>query len=204
MVLTEHRLGRAYRRRPSAARAIVRYVLLTGLAAGAGANLAAEDFEWRHRATNGAVVLTANPLTPPQRTAFYVARGFSGTAIRPYAQACGFSFGMRNTGSKPVRTTLADWQAIGASGNAVRLRLPAAWDADWVRAGVSETARIAFRWAQFQAENSFEAGDWIMGMATLEAPLPGNFRLVARYHDEKGGHEIVLDQLVCNRDSVGN
>ncbi|MCX7168529.1 MAG: hypothetical protein NTV11_19970 [Rhodocyclales bacterium] len=165
---------------------------------------AAEDIEWRHRATQGGVTLTANPLTTEQGTAFYVARGFSEAAIRPYAQACGFSIGMRNTSPRRVRTTLADWHAIGVDGRRVRLRTPAAWDTNWALASVSEPARIAFRWAQFQAENTFEAGDWIMGMVTLDEPLPGSFRLIARYHDEKGTHEIVLDKLTCSRDSVGN
>ena len=164
---------------------------------------AAEDSEWRHRAARDGVTLTANPLSVEQRLAFYIARGFPAAAIRPYAQSCGFSFGMLNTGTRPARTLLADWHAIGADGRRVRLRAPAAWDADWALANVSEAARIAFRWAQFQAENTFEAGDWIMGMATLEAPLPGSFRLVARYHDEKGVHEIVLDELACGRDSAG-
>jgi len=68
---------------------------------------------------------------------------------------------------------------------------------EWVKSGVSEAARIAFRWAQFQSENTFEPGDWIMGMATLEVPLSGTFRLVARYRDDKGNHEIVLDKLSC-------
>ncbi len=165
---------------------------------------AVEDIEWRHSVAQGGVTLTANPLTAEQRTAFYIARGFSESAIRPYALACGFSFGMRNTGAHPVRTTLAAWHAVGSDGRRVRLRLPAAWDTEWALATVSEPARIAFRWAQFQAENTFEAGDWIMGMATLESPLPGSFRLIARYHDEKGDHEIVLDKLACGRDPVGN
>lgn len=166
----------------------------------AGACYAVDDLEWRHRAAHDRVTLTANPLTTAQRTAFYLARGFAESAIRPYAQACGFSFGMRNSGAGPVRTMLADWQAVGADGRRAGLRPPAAWDAEWVGANVAEPARVAFRWAQFQAENTFEAGDWIMGMATLDAPLPSSFRLIAPYDDEKGVHEIVLDNLVCSRD----
>lgn len=174
--------------------------VFAALTAVAGACHAVEDIEWRHRAAHGAVTLNANPLTTAQRTAFYLARGFSGAVIQPYAQACGFSLGMRNSGPMPVRTALADWQAVGADGRRVRLSLPAEWDGQWAKAQVPEPARVAFRWAQFQAENSFEAGDWIMGMATLESPLPGSFRLVARYHDEKGHHDIVLDPLSCAHD----
>ena len=180
------------------------FAIFAAIAMQAAVCHAAEDIEWLHRAAQDGVTLTANPLTAEQRTAFYIARGFSEAAIRPYTQTCGFSFGMRNTGARLVRTVLADWRAIGVDGRRVRLRPPAAWDTDWVLANVSEPARIAFRWAQFQAENTFEVGDWIMGMATLESPLPGSFRLIAHYHDEKGTHEIVLDKLACRRDPVGN
>ncbi|MFA6312918.1 MAG: hypothetical protein WCV99_07600 [Sterolibacterium sp.] len=175
-------------------------VALAGFFVSAAAAHAAGDIEWRYRAANGAVSLAANPLTPAQRIAFYLARGFSATAIRPYADACGFSFSMQNGGAGTLSTRLADWRAIGMDSRAVRLRLPAEWDLQWDKAQVPEAARIAFRWAQFQTENTFEAGDWIMGMATLESPLQGGFRLIARYQDDKGQHEVTLNQLFCAGD----
>lgn len=159
-----------------------------------------DDTTWTHRAVQGAVTLTANPLGRESRTAFYGARGFPEATIRPYAQACGFSFGMHNNGANTLITRLADWHVVSADGKQVALRLPETWDTAWAKSGVSEDARIAFRWAQFQAENTFEPGDWIMGMATLEIPLSGTFRLVARYRDNKGIHEIVLDKLSCAKD----
>lgn len=161
---------------------------------------AQEGIEMRHLARQGAVALGANPLTAAARTAFYTARGFPAVAIRPYSEACGFSFGFRNGGATQVAVKLADWRAVGADGRQVAFRPPEAWDIDWEKAGLPQAARIAFRWAQFQSENLFEPGDWIMGMATLTArPVPP-FRLVARYHDTKGDHEIVIDQLECARD----
>lgn len=168
------------------------------LAALAATPLRAEDaIVWKHRATQGTATLTANPLGAASRAAFYLARGFSEDAIRPYAQACGFSFGLRNHGAATLATRLTDWHTVGTDGGQIALRLPEAWDAQWERAGVPQAARIAFRWAQFQTENIFEPGDWIMGMATLETPPPAPFRLIARYRDSKGNHEIVLDQLAC-------
>lgn len=159
-----------------------------------------DDIAWIHRQTRGAVTLTANPLGTASRTAFYAARGFTAAAIRPYAQACGFSLGMRNGGTVTLSTRLAGWHAIDADGKWIPLHPPEAWDAAWHKADVPQAARIAFRWAQFQAENTFEPGDWIMGMATLEAVPAGPFRLVARYTDDKGSHEIVLDRLECASD----
>ncbi|MEW6165912.1 MAG: hypothetical protein AB1642_12700 [Pseudomonadota bacterium] len=174
---------------------IARLFLLAGLLAGTAA--AQDGMEMRHLVRNDTIVLGANPLTSASRTAFYTARGFPAAAIRPYAEACGFSFGMQNAGASGIRTRLADWHVVGADGRRIAFRPPEAWDIDWGKAGLPPAARIAFRWAQFQSENLFEPGDWIMGMATLEMRPAVPFRLVARYRDEKGNHEIVLDQLAC-------
>ena len=179
---------------------IRKFAFLAVLTMLAGICQAGEDIDWRHRFSQGGVTLFASPLSKAQRTAFYLARGFTESSIQPYAQACGFSFGMQNGGTGTLSTRLADWRAVSPDGRSVSLRLPTEWDQQWARAQVPARARIAFRWAQFQAENTFDAGDWIMGMATLEAPLPDRFRLVALYHDEKGDHEIVLDKLACNHD----
>lgn len=162
--------------------------------------LAEDDFTWNRRATQGTVTLTANPLDAASRTAFYLARGFSEETIRPYARACGFSFGMRNDGPGMLSIQLPDWHFIGADGQRIAPRLPEAWDADWEQSGVAQAARIAFRWSQFQTEITFQPGDWIMGMMTLEESPAAPFRLVARYRDEKGNHELVLDRLSCAQD----
>ncbi len=142
----------------------------------------------------------ANPLTKGSRTAFYEARGFTAAAIRPYAETCGISFAMRNDGAATIAVSLTEWRAIGADGKVVGFILPDSWDEHWRKLGVAQAARIAFRWAQFQSENVFAPGDWIMGMATLEAAPAGPFRLVARYSDDRGNHEIVLDRLDCAHD----
>lgn len=158
------------------------------------------EIEWRHTVTQGAVTLTVNPLRPGSRTSFYEARGFPAQQIRPYSSGCGFSFGLRNGGASPIVSRLADWHAVGTDGKIVAFKLPESWDTEWEKTGVPQPARIAFRWAQFQAENSFEPGDWIMGMATLESIPAAPFRLIARYRDDKGNHEIILDKLECAHD----
>jgi len=158
------------------------------------------EIVWRHHASHRNVTITANPLSNASRTSFYRGRGFTAESIHSYARSCGFSIGMRNAGSGPITTRLADWRAVGADGREVSIRQPAAWDADWERLGVAQAARIAFRWAQFQSENAFEPGDWIMGMVTLQEAPATPLRLVARYHDSKGNHEIVLDRLACTPD----
>ncbi len=178
---------------------IHRLIFFTSLlATGFLAHPEESDMAWRYQVSQDAVTLMVNPLSTSSRTAFYEGRGFAAEMIRPYAQACGFSFGMRNDSPVTIGTRLTEWHAIGADGQQVALRPPEAWDAAWEQAGVPQTARLAFHWAQFQTANSFEPGDWIMGMAVLESPPGPPFRLVARYHDTHGDHEIVIDELTCS------
>lgn len=142
------------------------------------------------------VSLDAKPRARDQVVSFYTARGFTATAIAPYADACVVSFTFRNDGKGPLRFRLADWRA--SDGTAL---IPLeAWDSQWRRDGVAEPARIAFRWAQFPTEQEFEPGDWIMGMAAFERRPAGAFRVVARYADEKGQHEVSTESIACVAD----
>ena len=173
-----------------------RLAFAIGTLAVAAAGQAVEG-EWSHQGHHAGVTLGVMPLTAQWRSAFYVNRGFPAEVIQPYAAACGLSFGLRNAGEAPVDARLADWRAVGADGQQIPLRLPETWEAQWAEAGVPQPARIAFRWAQFQSESHFEPGDWIMGMATLSAVPAAPFRLIARYRDAGGEHEIVVDKLAC-------
>ena len=156
---------------------------------------AAQSRSAQHGEREG-VEAKATPLTRPAVLAFYQARGFSAQAISPYADACVFSFELRNTTQKTVRLRLADWRAQTAAGT-LRFRLPPSWEAEWARRGVAEPARIAFRWAQFQADIEFAPGDWIMGMAALERRPDGAFRLNIPLSLDRRRHEITLDALAC-------
>ena len=156
---------------------------------------AAQSRSAQHGERDG-VEVKATPLTRPAVLAFYQARGFSAQAISPYADACVFSFELRNTTRKTLRLRLADWRAQTAAGT-LRFRLPQSWEAEWTRRGVGEPARIAFRWAQFQAEQEFAPGDWIMGMAAVERRHDGRFRLVIPYTIGNRNHEIAIDNVAC-------
>ena len=151
-------------------------------------------------AAQAQVTLSATPLTQEQVSAFYTARGFSAPAIAPYAQACVLSFEFRNGGRTALRFRIADWQ----TGEGIGFRPLADWDAAWEKHGIAAAARTAFRWSQFPPEQEFEAGDWIMGMAALARRPPGQFSLIARYHDHTGHHEILVDKLSCAPDPVAN
>ena len=182
--------------------AVTRRTYLLGFLAWLPWSLHAQDgdIRWQHRAQPDKVSLMANPLGTAARLSFFEGRGFSAAVIRPYAQACGFSFGMLNEGTETVTAELGSWRAVDADGREIAFRLPEEWADGWRQAAVSEPARIAFRWAQFQVANRLAPGDWIMGMATLKAVARSPLRVVARYRDNRGEHEIQLDNLRCADD----
>ena len=159
-----------------------------------------DEILWRYQAQPGPVTFSANPQGQDARVAFFTARGFTAEAIRPYARRCGFSVAMKNASRAAIHTHLADWRVIDATGRQIPFRLPEDWDLDWAKAAVPQSARIAFRWAQFQSENTFEPGDWIMGMVTLASEPLAPFQLIAPYHNDQGVQEIVLDTLTCAPD----
>ena len=153
---------------------------------------------WLRRVDQGDLVLSLNPLGATQRQAFYLARGFTAEQIAPYAAACGFSVGLLNSSRQELRTELRHWTALDNSGKRIPLRLPESWDAQWAGSQIAAPQRIAFRWAQFQSENIFEPGDWIMGMITLATPITGPFRLVAKAQLGEKTQEIAIDNLHCD------
>lgn len=185
-------MGRAVPQLPIAPKAWRFAACAMALATLAGA--AQSQPPW-HGARDG-VEVKATALTRPAVLAFYQARGFSADAIVSYADACVFSFEVRNTGKGSLRLRLADWRAAGSQGSA-RFTLADAWDANWAERGVPQAARIAFRWAQFPAEQEFAPGDWIMGMAALQPRPVGPFRLVTIFHRGNRRHEIAIDNVAC-------
>jgi len=148
------------------------------------------------RAEAHGVSLAVTPLTRSQKTAFFMARGFKEKEIEAYARACGFSFTFENRERAAVALLLATWTAE-TERELVRFTPLSGWDADWDRLGIAQPARIAFRWAQFPAEHEFARGDWIMGMANLERPPQGKFRIVARFVEGGKTLELPVDGVAC-------
>lgn len=168
---------------------------LLALAMVAALPAAAQSQPAWHGARDG-VKVKATALSRSSVLAFYQARGFPAAAIAPYADTCVFSFELHNTTKQSLHVRLADWRGDSAAGT-VRFRLPESWEAEWAKRGVAEPARIAFRWAQFQAALELAPGDWIMGMAALERRPDGAFRLTIPYAMGQQEHEILLDRLAC-------
>lgn len=174
--------------------------LLLGLWAEGLAAEEGKDGSQVRQATGHGVSLTVTALKPSQKTAFYLARGFTAEQIAPYAEGCGFSFSFENRERSSLNYRLAEWTAeiaVEGAGQVRHFTPLAHWEAHWQRLGVAGTPRIAFRWAQFAEEQEFARGDWIMGMVHLTAAPGTRFRLVARFHDGGKTLELPMDDVPC-------
>jgi hypothetical protein len=136
-------------------------------------------------------------ISPDQARAFYQARGFSREAAERYAHECVFMTVVRNVGSAPIAHRLADWRYEAAGQRPRAIRSKTEWERLWKRLGVSESARIAFNWAQFPATQTFAPGDWNQGMTTYGVPRGGQFDLRFAWRANGKIHSGKLGQVTC-------
>lgn len=132
---------------------------------------------WRWEDT--VVSFTFNQRLPDQTRAFFQGRGFLPEQAEPLAHDCVFQAIIRNsaTAATPMEIDLAQWRVIPDAGAAQPLRLESQWQQEWEQRRVAEAARIAFRWSLFPTRQTFEPGDWNMGMITLGLPPGSRFEL---------------------------
>jgi hypothetical protein len=140
-------------------------------------------------------------ISPDQARGFYQARGFSAAMAERYAAECVFMTVVRNIGDTPIQHRLADWRYLSAGHAPRAIRSKGAWEGLWKRHGVSESARIAFNWAQFPATQTFAPGDWNQGMTTYSVPRGGQFDLRFVWHAGNKTNSGTLEQVKCADDN---
>jgi len=143
------------------------------------------------------VFLSLTQMAPDQAEAFFLARGFDRKSAEKYAAACVFGTIFRNESvPSPVSCNLADWRIVTPQGER-KLKLKEDWERQWKARGVSESARIAFRWSQFPTKQRFALGDWNQGMTTYALPRGGRFNLKFKWTVKGVTHEGVLSGVRC-------
>jgi hypothetical protein len=138
-------------------------------------------------------------LLPDQVRAFYVNRGFDLADADVFARACVFMTVLRNDAAPgELSFRLADWR-VHQGGDARGLPPVGDWLAQWQARGVTEAARIAFRWAQFPPEQSYALGEWNQGMLATGLPPGSRFDLIARWTVAGKTFAGKLENVVCAR-----
>jgi len=141
-------------------------------------------------------------ITPDQIRGFYLARGFSPEATERFARECVFMSVVRNTGDVTLLHRLANWRYVTAGQPPRPLRGKPAWDYQWRRMGVPESARIAFEWAQLPTAQTYAPGDWNQGMTSYSVPRGETFDL--HFVWQAGGRTFSgkLEQVRCADDNA--
>jgi hypothetical protein len=144
------------------------------------------------------VTLSLTQLLPDQVRAFYVNRGFSLADAAVFAGACVFMTVFRNDAAPgELHFRLADWE-VHQGGEGRRLRPVDDWLAQWQARGVTEAARIAFRWAQLPPEQRYAPGEWNQGMLAAGLAPGSRFDLIARWTVANQRYEGRLDDVHCS------
>ena len=157
---------------------------------------AIESWKWR---TDG-VSLELGQIAPGLAQGFYLARGFDADSADMFARSCIFMTVLRNESAPgKLRFKLADWR-VHTSSQAHPLKLEPDWQALWQRRGVPTTARTAFRWAQFPSEQTYEIGDWNMGMLSMGHKPGERFDLRFRWKIDETEQTGVLTGIRCAAD----
>ena len=128
--------------------------------------------------SDGNFQLELKQRSPEQTRSFFQGRGFSVKIADDIATSCVFQTIVRNTEADnhtdAVSVSLKGWRlARSDDGKEKALKLKEVWNDEWQAGSVSTPARIAFRWATFPSEQSFDpGGDFNWGMISF-GPKPG-------------------------------
>lgn len=143
------------------------------------------------------VSLRLTQILPDQVRGFYQARGFNVAETDLIARTCVFQTVLKNEASSgPVDTNLAEWW-IEVDGHKGELKLEQQWQQQWESLDVSQTARLAFRWALFPTVQSFAKGDWNMGMTMFALSPSTVFDLHVNWVVGDRSHGAVVRALQC-------
>ena len=141
-------------------------------------------------------------LLPDQSRAYFQGRGFQPANAELVAVACVFQTVIRNRADAvaPVDLDLSGWRVIRMQGNTRPPRLEADWQREWERCQVAGPARTAFRWSLFPTRQSFQPGDWNMGMVTFNLPPGERFDLELTWRQDGKPRRLVFNALRCAPD----
>ena len=154
----------------------------------------------RWRLSLPALQLELAQRLPDQTRGFFLARGFPAELADDYARSCVFQTIGRNTGStRPITLDTRLWRVRRNAREQPILSKEARLQA-WSGKGLSPSAALAFRWATFPTEQTFQPGDYNWGMIGF-GPQPGEtFDLMLVWFEADERKTYWIRQLSCAED----
>ncbi|VAW59954.1 hypothetical protein MNBD_GAMMA08-1119 [hydrothermal vent metagenome] len=144
---------------------------------------------------------------PDQTRSFFEGRGFSKKITNNIAQSCVFQTITRNTSKakdQTIHVALKNW-SIKINNKTRAIKLKEDWDKEWTDNDVKPASRLAFRWATFPTEQSFEpSGDYNWGMISF-GPKPGSqFDLYIEWKNNNKTKSVWIKNMTCPTNVLAN
>lgn len=152
---------------------------------------------------------------PDQTRGFFQGRGFNKQQANEIATQCVFQTIVKNTGlkktGKPISISLKNWRiipqplSINKSKITQGIKLKEDWANEWLaikdkNKQVKPSARIAFKWATFPSEQTFEpGGDYNWGMISFGLSPGAWFDLHIFWQSNQASEQVQFhDQWIKN------
>jgi len=152
---------------------------------------------------SGAISSELIQRLPDQTRAFFQGRGFPADSADRFARACVFQaivWNVARGGQGPaVAIDLRRWR-IEAGQGAAPLPVESVWQPIWESAGLSQAARIAFRWSLFPTEQTFMPGDHGWGMIPFGPAPDARFDLSVVWSEDGAERSARLPAIHCTPD----
>ena len=140
---------------------------------------------------------------PDQTRSFFEARGFPRDITDNIAKSCVFQTIARNTSkenNQVIHISLKTW-LIKINNHSQTVKFKENWDSEWNTGQVTPASRLAFRWATFPTEQSYQpSGDYNWGMISF-GPEPGSvFDLYVQWNINNKTKSTWIKNITCAKD----
>lgn len=151
---------------------------------------------WRLETEDG-LTLVFERLYPDMVRTFLLGRGFELNAANRFAGTCVYKSVLRNSAKQgDLKVDLKDWRVL-VNGKSMPLKIEPDWQKLWEKMSVSPSARIAFKWGQFQPHQVHGPSDWLQGMSNMDLPPDTTFDLKAVWERDGKTYQAVLKGIRC-------
>ncbi len=139
-----------------------------------------------------------------QTRAFFLARGFNREQAERIAQSCVFQTVVKNRSnqtSRPSRFSynLNDWQ-VNHNGKTLPLLTRQKWETIWQQEELNKPVRLAFEWALYPTEQTYQPGDYNWGMTLYGLPPGSRFDLKVVWRQGGERHQTIIPDIQCAED----
>ncbi len=158
--------------------------------------------------TESNLELKVAQILPDQNRAFLMARGFPKEIANDIAKSCVMQTVAKNVAdtknAKAITIKLKDWQIKidGEQNEKIKgVKLKEIWDSEWKSDDIATAARIAFRWATFPTEQTFEPhGDYNWGITSFGLPPSSIFDLNVVWYEGENKKSAWIHNIMCAED----